>query len=433
MKPNLILFICCFIGATLSACAQVPQDTGYAKLVSLLATRNLTALQRELDTSHVMLTPAQRLTFAAFLQSAFNKRKQAISSLDSLLRYYPSDIDSASLSELYLLRAQTHFREFHYLESANDYENLATKFSQHLDSTSIKNFADNALVNSSLSNIPPQQTTVYADTRVKWKESTLGFIQVKMRAHNKNINAILDPFSQMSTVTKEVADRLKMKRTSAKVLRYIRPSGGPVIFGIAVMDSLYIGDVLIENVVFQVQADDGLRSLVDLSEMHMVLGMPVIEQLGELHLYNDGSLIIPRLKTHSTLHNLAIDRNYLAAILNTGDNDYFPFLLNFATKHSVLFAPYYQHYPAVVTNEGKKAKSYSFNDNHVERTGAKRLPFFEFSIGDKKRSLPNVEVYTKAYLPIPGYFGVLGNDFFNAFQGVLLNFEDMFIEGLPHE
>jgi hypothetical protein len=63
---------------------------------------------------------------------------------------------------------------------------------------------------------------------------------------------------------------------------------------LAVADSLFIGDILFENVVFIVMPDAQLTFPEINYAIKGIIGFPVMDQMGEVHLLKNGNIFIPK-------------------------------------------------------------------------------------------------------------------------------------------
>lgn len=81
--------------------------------------------------------------------------------------------------------------------------------------------------------------------------------------------------------------------------------------------------------------------------LHIVIGFPIIEQLKEIQLYQDGRMVIPLNPSENALHNFVLDKLDPIISLKT-DEDTLCFHLDLGASSSVLYNNYFDKYKSAV-------------------------------------------------------------------------------------
>ncbi|MCU7375720.1 hypothetical protein PEC18_34120 [Paucibacter sp. O1-1] len=128
----------------------------------------------------------------------------------------------------------------------------------------------------------------------------------------------------------------------------------PVWAGVA--DSLYLGDILIKNAVFQVLPDEQLHFPSLNYTLDGILGFPVITQLKEVHIRRNGDFVISPNPTHSNLNNLAFDGS-TTVISVKNDSDTLSFHFDSGATASEFYSNYFNRYKTEIQKKAKLKQS----------------------------------------------------------------------------
>jgi hypothetical protein len=184
-----------------------------------------------------------------------------------------------------------------------------------------------------------------------------------------------------------------------------------------IADSLYIGEVLVRNVVFQVMPDSILYIAQVKFQLNVIIGFPIIEQLQEVHIFSNGKMTIPLTPTKSDIHNFALNGLDPVIALRAG-NDTLAFNFDSGASSSVFYAAYFEKYKAAVIKTGVK-KTVGFGGaGGAQKKEVYILPKLNLTLGNKTVAVDSISVLTKPIAPGEKFYGNVGQDI-----------QDMYIKG----
>jgi hypothetical protein len=346
--------------------------------------------------------------------------------IDTLLTgFNPSDSIKA---DLFILQSDCFFKTFQYAKDVRICNLLINHFAQYADSNEISEMKNHLLLSDALKNVPPQKTILAENTTITWTKDKIGLTRIPVKRQGNLYSGIFDTRANISCITKTYADKLKLKILDAFYEESSGITGIKFKADIGIADSIYIGDMLVKNVVFEV-LPDSILYIASLSlSLDIIIGYPVIAQWGEVHINQDGTMIIPGHPVESPLHNLALNKLDPVLFLKTG-NDTLCFHFDFGATGTQLYAAYYDRYRSKIEREGRKKVIETGGAGGMQRKETYRIPSLELLIGNHRTVLDSVDVFREKIYPGEKYYGNLGQDFISKFSEIILNFEYMYIDG----
>ena len=434
LKHILYLFLFIYVSVLSDfSCSQAnntKNNDSYTQLLNLLNEKDFFHLKNELDTLGHKLKPAQYLYFQAYIDNAFNRNEEAIQQVDSLLNNFAPELEDSSKAALYLLRGDSYFKIFQYAKAADNDSILLSKYDHVLDSNKIEEVKNKLIIYEGLKNIPKQQTFITQTTNIRWTKNKIGIVEIPVKNHHVLYAAIFDTRANISTITQSYANKLSLQTLPVSYYEGSSITGIRFKTGVAIADSLYLGNILISHVVFQVVPDSILYFAPADFQINIIIGFPVIEQLKEVHFFKDGRMEVPATATISDLHNLALDGLNPVILLGTNSGDKLCFAFDFGANKSILFAAYFQKYKSAVLSNGVKTTAEYGGAGGTKQREVITLPSVDLFLGERKIRLDSVDVFSGKIYPGQTFYGNIGQDFINLFQELIINFQDMYIKGV---
>src|SRR3569833_3940721 len=164
----------------------------------------------------------------------------------------------------------------------------------------------------------------------------IGLVNIPVTTHSQTVDAIFDTRANISSITITYAKKLGLHMYDVTFNEGSGATGIQFKTGMGIADSLYLGDILVKNVVFQVMPDSILYIAPIKYQLNMIVGFPVIEQLREVHIFKDGRMTIPATPSQSSLHNFALDGLDPVIALKVG-KDTLPFHFDSGAGTSMLY------------------------------------------------------------------------------------------------
>ena len=399
-----------------------------AKLSSLLNQKEFFKLEKQLNSDRQNISDDQRLYFQSFIDEAFNRNEASVSTIDSLLNNYSSSLTDSSKAALQLLQGDCYFKLFQYEKAALSDSVVLDHYSKSLDSEKINDIKNDLLIRNALRLMPPQFTSITRSTNIRWTRDAIGLIEIPVKRDTTTYSCIFDTRANISSITQTYAAKLGLKILDVSYEEGSGITGIKFKTGLGIADSLYVGDILIRNAVFQVMPDSILYLAPINFSLNVIIGFPVINQLKEIHILKDGQMIIPLLESASDLHNFALDGlDPVISLLTVKDT--LLFNLDLGATTSDLYYGYFEKYKQHILKEGHKKTIQLGGAGGILKKVVYTMPHIELSLGNKKVILDSADILMQKIFPEEKMYGNIGNDFTSQFNELILNFDKMYIKG----
>ena len=251
-------------------------------------------------------------------------------------------------------------------------------------------------------------------------------LMTPVKVDKTSADFIFDTGANLSTISESQAKKMKLKTFEQSV--HIGSSTQKEIQSkLAVADSLYVGDILFENVLFIVMPDDQLTFPQINYTIKGIIGFPVIHQLGEVHLKKDGKIFIPKTTTQKTEKNMFFEGlNPVVKVISESDTLLFTF--DTGAGHTELSFKYFNNHKTGVEKKGEKQTNQRGGAGGNVAVKEYVLSNFPLQIGKYKTSLDKIPVTLEEYSFNKYFDGNLGQDVFLKFNSLIINFENMYID-----
>lgn len=249
-------------------------------------------------------------------------------------------------------------------------------------------------------------------------------IPVKMGTINEDF--IFDTGANLSTISESQAKKMKLKLFE-QIVDIGSSTQKNVQSKLALADSLYVGDILFKNVLFIVMPDSQLTFPQINYAIKGIIGFPVINQLGEVHLNKDGKIFIPKVASKKTKKNMFFEGlNPVVRLFSKKDTLLFTF--DTGAKSSELSFKYYKEHKSDVEKKGILQTNGRGGVGGKVEVKEYMLSNFQIQIGQHKTNLDKIPVTLEEYDFNKYFDGNLGQDVFLKFNKLTINFENMNID-----
>jgi hypothetical protein len=412
----------------ISSCAHNDFRQNEKILQFLLDSKEYFKLKSKLALYENAISDEKKLYFSSFVNNAFNRNLESIKNIDTIFSNYPSVMTDSLKANLLLLQEDNYFKTFQYTKSADADNELINHYKPVLDSNKYADIKNSFIVRNALRNVEPQQTTHSGDASITWKKNMIGLIEIPVRKMDSVFDCVFDTRASISTITSTYAKKMGLKMLDVSYTEGSGITGKTFKCSLGIADSIWIGNILVRNAVFQVVPDEILYFSSINFGLHVLIGYPVISQLKEVHIFQNGSITIPGQSSTSTLNNLALDRLTPVVSCKT-DDDTLCFQFDTGATSSVLYSTYFRKNKAKIIKEGVAQTVDLGGAGGTVRTDMYVLKTFNLQIGNKKATLKELSVRME---PIPGidlkFYGNLGQDVIGQFNEMILNFDQMYID-----
>lgn len=355
----------------------------------------------------------------AVLDNAFNKPEESnlkIAKLEMLKFSFPDSL----MLKIGRIKEDNCMKQYDYAGAKKAVQGTLQQYDRLLTQDEKDDLKNNLKIWTALENEPRQKIVMNGSTRLKMEKDAAGLKNLKVDIGEGTMNFIFDTGANISTISTSAAQRLHMKIIPAAI-DVDAITGISVKADLAVCKKLVLGNIIVENAVFLVFADNALSFSQIKYQINGILGFPVIEALKEVQLTKDDYFIVPDTETKiNTVSNLAIDG--LSPLIFI-DGKHFSF--DTGADHTILYAPFYQENKKNIDRQYQVTKiSMGGAGGKIEYDGFKIN--HTFHILDKKIPLENVSVLTTK-INKETVYGNIGQDVIRQFNTMTMNFDQMFI------
>jgi len=239
---------------------------------------------------------------------------------------------------------------------------------------------------------------------------------------------VFDTGANISVITQSIAQKWHVK-----IFDVSFDLGGGTGFttksATGVVDSLYIGSILVRNAVFLILPDDALYVKQINYRQQGIIGIPILTQLKQWHFRENGTLTVSAHPAKAGFSNMILDGlmpHVNFSVLNT----YLPFRFDSGANSTTLYSIFFDRFKPYILKNAENKQLREGGVGGVVTSKAYLLKNLVFNIDDKKVTLPAVNIRTTPYNKddkVTAY-GNLGRDIIKQNNNNLtINFEEMFI------
>lgn len=364
--------------------------------------------------------------YQALTDNAFNRCEQSDKLITPLLDDHT--LPDSLRQRLLVAEADNQLKLFHYRKAAYCYHLLSTQYASLVDSSTVEDYQNSEGLWGAVADVAPQTMTIRHNEVIHFHRDKVGLIRLPVVADADTCNMVFDTGANLSVITESGAKRLHMKTFDVN-LDLGNITGGSIKSSMAVADSLYIGGILLQHVIFLLLPDDMLYFEQLDYRQEGIIGEPVIAQLKEVSIGSDSTLRVPLRPSSRNYGNLALYGLTPVAQLTVGaDNLVFTF--DTGAAGTILYLRYFERYKAQIQQKGtaRALRSAGAGGEVVERQSY-RLPNWSVGLAGHIVTLPFADVNTE---PVgddkDSFYGNLGQDLFRLYNTLTINFENMYLE-----
>jgi len=433
-RPILLFCLYLYSGLTpvtaFAGNAAPGDDTTFTRLQTLLDQKDYFRLRTALEEAAHQLSVKDRAYFQAFVDNAFGHTETSLELVRGLLRGNHMFLTKRQQYLLWILLGNSYYKTGAYRLARESCDSLLIRYKDLVDSSGSEDLANNRVLWQALEDVPPMEVRTGPPSAIRWKRDAAGLMNVPVRKDTATYDFVFDTGAGLSTISEHFARQLHLRLRAAEV--DVQSSTGIHNRStLAIADSLYLGNILLKNVVFLVLPDAELAFPQIHYSIRAILGMPVICQLQEVHILRDGTLNIAS-SAGPQPSNLALDGWTPVTSVRTVD-DTLSFYLDTGATTTDLLSPYFHKHLEQVTRLGHLEVSKRGGAGGVVKTDVYRLNDFTLTAGGQQVTLPYIDVSARPASEVEGenYYGTLGQDVIGRFGEMVLNFKYMYLAFLP--
>ncbi len=401
-------------------------------LQSLLDQKEYFKLREQLALDADQISPLKNLYLGANLDNAFNRNEASLEKIQTLLQKYKADIPDSTKANLLQIETDDYFKNFQYAKSAGVFNDLVAHYRHAVDSSTYVGLKNGALLTNALAGVPPQKATIPANTTLQWTRDKVGLFEIPLKKGDSIYSCIFDTRANISSITASYAKKLGLKMLDVSYNVNGTATDASIKSSLGIADSIWLGNILLQHVVFQVMPDEMLYIGAPYNfSLNVILGYPPISQLREIHILKNGSMMIPATPTPGHLNNLALDGADPIVACRIGKDTLCFHFDTGAAGPTELYSTYFHRYKADVMAQGKLDSIHMGGaGGNVVKADVYKMKGFHLGVGSQSAILPEVSVHTDSVGNINGqqFYGNLGQDLISQFNEMIINFDTMYID-----
>jgi hypothetical protein len=426
MKIIKKLFVLTLLTTVFGCSQKVTNKIVDNKLNNLLESKEYFKLKDEIAKSKNELTNDRVLYYNVFIKKAFGEREKSNNDITLLFEKYPKTLNDTTTVKLLDVQASNYLYLYQYKNAVDIYNNILTNYSKILDSSDVARYKNAKNLFGTFANVKPQKMNKQKDLLLNSYRNKFNHLIIPVKVDTTNEDFIFDTGANLSTIAESQAKKMKLKVFEQNV-EIGSSTQKKIQSKLAVADSLYVSEILFENVLFIVMPDEQLTFPQINYSIKGIIGFPVIHQLGEVHLNKDGKIFVPQVASKKATQNIFFEGlNPVVKVFS--ENDTLLFTFDTGAGHTELSFKYYNDHKAQIDKKGEMKTNERGGVGGIVAVKEYIISNFPLRIGNHKTSLETIPVTLEEYGFNKYFDGNLGQDVFMKFNSLIINFESMYID-----
>ncbi|EGJ71939.1 hypothetical protein Bcop_1748 [Bacteroides coprosuis DSM 18011] len=428
MKKYALLIIGLWV-SLIGFAGNQPIDPVIKKLNHLLQEESFLELRSELQKLPRSFSHNTFLYYDAYCYSAFGQYNQSIVAINQLLNQYRNKLSNQEVVHLLEQQGLNYNNTFQYHLAAQVYSTLLEDFSHLLTKSKSNDYNTLFKINYTLAKalVGKQKLHITKDTTIPIYNNIFNHLMIPVSSKGVHDHFIFDTGAQTSTISHSEAKRLGFKIYETDI-NVSTATHIQIKTKIGVADSLYVGELLFENVVFLIAEDNDLFFPELDYQISGIIGYPLIKQMQEIKIdLTHNALHIPLKPSSRKYSNLYLKGQTPVVIVET-PQDTLKMALDTGAKSSELSVNYFNRHKEEIVAKSQLETVGRGGAGGTIHEEVYVYPHFQYKIGSKENYLPQISVNQNEYQFLKGLDGNLGQDVFTQYNLAIINFKSMFID-----
>ncbi len=365
--------------------------------------------------------PVELAFFRGAVDQVFNRLEPAVLRLRDFLEVTRNGPPRMISKEAWVLLADAYRRLGRYREAADACRQALRRFGRLLPGNERDGLLSQADLWSALADIPPQRVEVARDATVRMTNR-----RFPVRVADRTVLFGYDTGSNMSILFKSVADELGLALYGPPV-KVQTGSGGSVDGRIGVVPELGWESIRIWNAVFLILEDDLFPAGSDRADgvRKGLLGMPVLEALGEITETRAGDLIVTARPRPRRAQNMCFS-GFMPVVEAIHRGARLRLCLDTGATATSLYPPYYRRFRGEINGRSRLRESVVGGLGDPRTVAVRVLDEFAFRAGGMDFALRRVLVQTQeTHADSLRFHGTIGVDLLPRCSRLTMDFASM--------
>lgn len=397
------------------------------RLYNLLENRDFFRMKAQMPEAKNRLTEDRYLYYAMNCEFAFGNAQLSNEYADRLLSSYADKLADSVKVEILSIKANNYAALFQYKEAAEMCKTITMDYQSSIDSVHIANYVNGYMLYAALKNVQPQIMHLESDAHIPTRRNSANNLEVPIDYKGFKEDFIFDSGANMSAVSDSCAIKMGLEIIESDIT-VGTSTDIKVQVKLAVADSLRIGDILFENVVFQVIPYAALSFPEDSFYIHGIIGFPVFYQMGELRMPKVGAIIVPKMPVDRRLNNMFLMGGKFPVVQMYSGSDTLLFTFDTGARLSELSSGYYERHKAAIEQQSELQTHKSGGVGGEVVVPVYKLRDFPLTIGSKSCVLPEMLVMIEQLDFTKTIDGNLGQNVIMQFDTLIMNFKYMYVD-----
>ncbi|MCD8032449.1 MAG: retropepsin-like domain-containing protein [Bacteroides sp.] len=421
---SVCFFVFCLV--TMQACrTHVSDPVVDNQLSQWLEKKDFFRLREELVPAKNKLSPDRWLFYQAHCNHAFGREEESNGQIRTLFDTYGHVLSDTLKKDLLEIQAQNYSRLFRYAEAADTYLQLIREYAAVADSAEVESYRNMYALWQPVRDVLPQRITKTKDVKIPLiREGNHYRIAVTCGGVTENL--FFDTGANLSSVSESIAAEMGLTLYDTDI-EVATSTPVRIQSRLGVADSLWLGDLLVENVVFLVMPDEVFYIAPIDFHIKGTIGFPVMYQMEEVHMYRHGELEIPARREDRELNNLFLDHLHPVVRIYSGSESLL-FTLDTGAADSELYRTYYRKHEAYIQENVELTEGKRGGAGGIEEVRKYVWKDFPYRLGGGSGTLPEISIIDGEYVFADRYDGNLGQDVFGQYHKLILNFREMYVD-----
>jgi hypothetical protein len=356
---------------------------------------------------------AEARFYLGFTLSGLNRREEAITYLEASLK-----VPSSWQEEAFNCLISTLARSGRYREASNAVRRFL-KVQPEKDGPDQRN---TERIWGALSKVPPIEAAFSGDSHLVAKKAV--GLKMPFKAGGKSFVLSADTGADLSLVREGIGKEMGLRMIPAKI-QVGSITGDKVEAWLGVADELSFGRATVRNAVFLIMRDKDLTFPQAKFRLDGVLGLPVLEALGETTFFKNGDVRIPERPTTVGPANLFLS-GYKPYVLGEYGGERLTFCFDSGANTTMLYRAFYRRFQKEVDSRGFPRVHRVMGVAGMKETPAMMLTDVGIRFDGKVSVWKEVDVLTvirdKAG---EKFFGNIGQDLLDRYDSCTFNWRSM--------